>query len=166
MGMKMSDDEKPWVVGEASFPSTKPGELVIRTSERILVSVAKDGTLTYGPGYTPDEAARTFWECMAAHRQDYEERLVFFAQVEQLLAKIGEQDLRTEALRRKAASQEATPEDRFHAQRAIDQLEIFGDELFKFARGVALRDRANRQEPAQADTEQPTLVESPKRVLH
>jgi hypothetical protein len=32
-----------------------------------LVTIHPDGTLTYGPNYQPDEAARTFWEALAAH---------------------------------------------------------------------------------------------------
>lgn len=34
-----------------------------------LVTIHPDGTLQYGPDYTPDEAARAFWEAMAAHGQ-------------------------------------------------------------------------------------------------
>ncbi|MFJ4926815.1 hypothetical protein [Streptomyces sp. NPDC088736] len=29
-----------------------------------LVTIHPDGTLTYGPGYTPDEAARRFWDAL------------------------------------------------------------------------------------------------------
>lgn len=29
-----------------------------------LVKIHPDGTLEYGPGYTPDEAARSFWDAM------------------------------------------------------------------------------------------------------
>lgn len=29
-----------------------------------LVTIHPDGTLDYGPGYTPDEAARCFWEAL------------------------------------------------------------------------------------------------------
>ena len=57
----------------------------------VLVRIAADGTLTYGPEYTPDEAAKMFWEALARRRADYEERLVFLAHVEKLLARIGEQ---------------------------------------------------------------------------
>jgi hypothetical protein len=166
MRMNMDDDEKPPKDDdEGPIPYAKPTELVVGTASNPLVTIAKDGTLTYGLNYTPDEAARAFWEMMAKRRHDYEERLVFFAHVEQLLAKLGEQDLRTEALRNKAAAPDATPHDDFQAQRAIDQLGLYADEMFKFARGMALRDRANRQEPAQADIEQP-VPQGPKRVLH
>lgn len=160
----MPDDEDP--KDGPSIPYAAPGELVIGTASHTLVTIQKDGTLIYSPGYTPDEAARIFWEALARRRPDYEERLVFLAHIERLLAKLGEQDLRTEALRKSAASQTAAPADHFNAQRAIDQLGLYADELFKFARGVALRDRANREEPAQLDTEQPAPEKVPKRTLH
>lgn len=32
-----------------------------------LVRIHPDGTLEYGPNYTPDEAARTFWDAMRHH---------------------------------------------------------------------------------------------------
>lgn len=35
----------------------------------VLVEIAHDGTLTYGEGYTPDDAARRFWDALAAARQ-------------------------------------------------------------------------------------------------
>lgn len=33
-----------------------------------LVSIRPSGELEYGPNYTPDEAARLFWEALASHR--------------------------------------------------------------------------------------------------
>ena len=158
----MSDEKPPW--GDA----LKAGELVIGTSEGVLVAIAPNGTLTYGPNYTPDEAAKMFWEALARRRTDYEQRLVFITHVEKLLARVGEQDLRTETARTRAAAQDASPHDHFQAKRAMDQLNMYWHELIEFARGVALRDRANRQEPAQADVEQPMneTPAPPKRVLH
>lgn len=32
---------------------------------RLMVTVKRDGTLAYGEGYTPDAAARLFWEALA-----------------------------------------------------------------------------------------------------
>lgn len=32
---------------------------------KLLIRVNRDGTLEYGEGYTPDEAARLFWEALA-----------------------------------------------------------------------------------------------------
>lgn len=44
---------------------TAPSNIVIagRNGEP-LVTIGMDGTLTYGPHYTPDEAAKVFWEAM------------------------------------------------------------------------------------------------------
>jgi hypothetical protein len=30
-----------------------------------LITIRQDGTLVYGPDYTPDTAARTFWEALS-----------------------------------------------------------------------------------------------------
>ena len=96
-------------------PKGRPGELVIGTSmDNILVTIAKDGTLTYGPGYTPDAAAKMFWEALAKRRDDYEERLVFITHIEKLMARIGEQDMRAETARMQAAETK-TPHDEFQA---------------------------------------------------
>ncbi len=35
-----------------------------------LVTVHGDGRITYGAGYTPDEAARVFWEALAHPSED------------------------------------------------------------------------------------------------
>jgi hypothetical protein len=137
MGMKaMSDDDQ-------RLPEGRPGELVIGTSpERILVRIAADGTLTYGPEYTPDEAAQVFWQALARQREGGEEKMVLLAHVEKLLARIGEQDLRTETARMQA-SETKSAHDEFQAERATGQLEVLVHELIELARGIALRDRDN-----------------------
>lgn len=125
----MSEEQKP------------SNELSIVTSEgRVLVRIAPDGTLTYGPGYSPDEAAVEFWEAMARRRVDYEERLVFFTSVEHLLVRLGKQDLITEKARIQATSDGATPHDHFTAERAVGQLEVLAHELIELGRGLALRE--------------------------
>ena len=137
-----NEDRKP--------PEGRPGELVIGTSQdRILVRIASDGTLTYGPEYTPDEASKVFWEAMAKQRVQHEERLVLMAHVEKLLARIGEQDLRTETARIMAAETK-NPHDEFQAERAIGQLEVLVNEMIELARGIALRDRSNGSPPPAA----------------
>ena len=40
--------------------------LVIGDKRGLLVSIKPDGTLEYGKDYTPDAAAKVFWEAMAA----------------------------------------------------------------------------------------------------
>lgn len=139
-----------------------PKELVIGTSsDRVLVKIGPDGSLTYGPDYTPDEAAKAFWEAMAARRKDYEERLLFFAHVERLLARMGEQDLRTEQMRITALSKDATPVDKFNAERALGQLEVLVHEVLELSRGVALRDRENRKDEDEGSPPTP-----PKHLLN
>jgi len=48
--------------------STVPTALAIHGSNgNILVSISmNDGTLTFGPNYTPDAAARAFWEAISS----------------------------------------------------------------------------------------------------
>jgi hypothetical protein len=53
------DDEKP-----------SENDLVIATQSRVLVVIKPDGALSYGPGYTPDEAASVFWEALARKRRE------------------------------------------------------------------------------------------------
>ena len=55
---------------EPFFPSTINVEedplLTIRGAEdRMMVEIHSDGTLRFGEGYTPNEAARIFWEAIA-----------------------------------------------------------------------------------------------------
>lgn len=33
------------------------------------VTIAHDGTITYGPGYTPDAAAKVFWDAVGLERK-------------------------------------------------------------------------------------------------
>lgn len=126
----MAEEEKP-----------KTNDLMIVTSEgRLLVRIAPDGTLTYGPGYTPEEAAVEFWEMMARKRIDYETRLVFLSRIEELLVRLGKQDLVTEKARLRAQEPEASAHDNFTAERAVGQLEVLVHELIEYGRGLALRE--------------------------
>lgn len=49
------------------------GDLVIGTLSRVFVTIKPDGSLLYGEGYTPDEAAAVFWEALARKRVEAEE---------------------------------------------------------------------------------------------
>jgi hypothetical protein len=132
---------------DSKIPEARPNELVVGTDGgRVLVRIGPDGTLTYGDDYTPDEAAKAFWEAMARRRVDYEQRLVFLAQIENLMARVGEQDLVTETARLKAAGPGGTPQDAFGADMAMAQLNTLVHELLEFARGIAYRNRHNREE--------------------
>ena len=48
---------------------TAPTSLIsVSDGGRLLVSISPDGEVTYGEGVTPTEAAKRFWEAIAAHR--------------------------------------------------------------------------------------------------
>ena len=48
-------------------PTTPPYILEIRNSgPEALVTLHNDGTMEFGPNYTPTEAARIFWEAVAS----------------------------------------------------------------------------------------------------
>ena len=52
-----------------------PSMLQINGSHNeMLVAIKQDGTIEYGPNYTPDEAARVFWEAIAGY-SPYKEKL-------------------------------------------------------------------------------------------
>jgi hypothetical protein len=152
--MKMDDRD------DSKIPRN-PNELVIGTSSgRVLVRIQPNGDLSYGEDYTPDEAAKEFWEAIARRRSDYEVRLVFITHVEQLLARVGEQDLKVEAAREKAQKSE-DPRDSFSAEMAMSQLQLLWHELIEFARGIAYRNRHNREEEVKAEP-----MEVPKKFLN
>ena len=60
--------------GSITAADPLPGNIVIRPvhNRPPLVTIHPDGTLEYGPDYTPDEAARVFWDAMAARAQSME----------------------------------------------------------------------------------------------
>lgn len=117
------------------------GELVIATSrERVLVRIQKDGTLTYGPDYTPDEAAEVFWRAFARRRAAANVREGVLGHIEHLMIKLGNQDLRNEQCQLKAQSEHATADDHFQAERTHAQLEVYVHQLIELARGLALRE--------------------------
>ena len=41
--------------------------LTVQNNGRDLIALARDGTVAYGKGYNPDEAARVFWSAVAAN---------------------------------------------------------------------------------------------------
>jgi hypothetical protein len=57
------------LAGSIALHSSQASLLTIHGGEGLgdLVSINRDGTLTYGPNYTPDTAAKSFWEAMARH---------------------------------------------------------------------------------------------------
>lgn len=53
---------------QVSAPPLPPNIIEIRGTTAVpLVTIKPDGAIEYGPNYTPDEAARTFWQAMSAY---------------------------------------------------------------------------------------------------
>ncbi|WP_329131509.1 hypothetical protein OG552_10385 [Streptomyces sp. NBC_01476] len=48
-------------------PRTDPAFSFHNAANEPLVAIYPDGSLQYGPGYDPDDAARQFWGAMAVH---------------------------------------------------------------------------------------------------
>lgn len=119
--------------------------VVVTSSGFLIVRIRPDGTVTFGEGYTPDEAAKAFWQSVANARVEDEASRVLAEHTEGLLIKLGEQDLRYEECQRKAQSDEGTHHDAYQAERARGQLEMYVHQLIELARGLVLRNRANQE---------------------
>jgi hypothetical protein len=48
-------------------PPTPPRIIISSENGTPLVTIHPNGTLEYGPGYSPDEAARRFWDAMRVY---------------------------------------------------------------------------------------------------
>lgn len=141
-----SDEPRPAATPSFSDRVGK-NDLVIGTSrERILVIVKADGTLEYGPEYTPDEAAVTFWEAMGRRRLEMEDRLLVIQHMEGLLTRLGRQDMVVETLRRGAQDEENPQRKRALELRAADEtrrLEMYVHQTLELGRGLARRPEVN-----------------------
>ncbi len=121
-------------------PRTHPGDLVIGTSKgRILVRIHPDGTLTYGPEYTPDEAAVEFWTQMSIRRLESEERVLHLGFIEQMLLRLGNADVAHESAVLRSRRPEATEHDRFMAEISRLNLESVVHQTIEFSRGLVAR---------------------------
>jgi len=132
----MSDDTK-------GPPKSENGDLVIGTSpDRVLVIIKKSGEVVYGPEYTPDEAAVTFWEAMGQRRLEMEDNILTFQHMRAIFTRLGEQDLRTEHFRLRAA-EETDPDKRSElsmaAENAMAKLSMIAHEAVEFGRAMARR---------------------------
>jgi hypothetical protein len=67
--------------------------IIATTASRVLVRIKPDGSLVYGPDYTPDEAADVFWRALARRRAEAEVKELRFRHIEKLLIEAGEADL-------------------------------------------------------------------------
>ena len=69
--MTAAEDLPYTTLGVIAAADPTPSTISIRPihNRPPLVTIHPDGTLEYGPDYTPDEAARVFWDAMAARAQ-------------------------------------------------------------------------------------------------
>ncbi|RIH58139.1 hypothetical protein D3C59_37070 [Streptomyces sp. SHP22-7] len=66
-----------YTVGSPAFTAmtVPPSQIVIDGAHGPLVTIhLTDGRLEYGPGYTPDEAARRFWDAVRKHMPELREK--------------------------------------------------------------------------------------------
>jgi hypothetical protein len=149
-------------IPERRFAREHPGDLIIGTSkERMLVRIHPDGQLTYGPEYTPDEAAVTFWEEMGRRRLESEARIIQIMATERLLARIGQADLAYERAQRRAQTDTASEHDRFMEEMSRRSLEARVHELVEFARGIYLG-RPDLQEQVRTPIFEPPPAAEPE----
>lgn len=118
-----------------------PGEMIIATNQRMLVGIQPDGTLRFGEGYTPSEAAEIFWTSLALKRKDMEERLTHLGVMEQLMVRVGQADLRYEEASLRARLETAIEDDWFRSEMARRNLESLVHQMIEVCRGLALRDQ-------------------------
>jgi hypothetical protein len=128
-------------------------DLVIATSaSRVLLRIKPDGTLSYGPGYTPDEAAAVFWQALARRRAEADKeaqlRDAFWRHTEKLLVEAGEADLANQVAHERVtrlatASTAADRADRVQANleaaRTNEALNMAATRLVELGRRLALR---------------------------
>jgi|SRR5688572_23428714 hypothetical protein len=124
--------------------SDTENDLVIATSaSRILVRIKPDGTLLYGPEYTPDEAAEVLWQALARRRADAAVKEVLYAQMEHALTTVGRADLANEAAQAAATEQggmgKAGSQAVLGAHQALRKLEAAVHAVIELGRGLAER---------------------------
>jgi hypothetical protein len=119
------------------------GALAIGTRQEILVLIKPNGSLEYGPNYTPDAAATIFWEAMGQKRLEAEDRILVLQHMEAVMTRLGVADLQAERLRRRAALEEDESRRRELDQLAelgIRRLELICQEAIELGRALAGRD--------------------------
>ncbi len=118
----------------------QPGDMALGTKDRVLVVIRADGTLKYGPDYTPDEAAQVFWTVMARKRVEFEETLALHNHLKDLVTQIGEADLDNEKAIHLARGLVGTPDGgaaSLKAFRAHAFLEGLVHQVIELGRGLA-----------------------------
>ncbi len=136
------DDVQPSGAQSAAIPrfGEHPGDLIIGTSrDRILVRIHPDGTLTYGPEYTPDEAAVEFWTQMAIRRLESEERIIHLGVMEMILMQVGRADFAYQEAQVRARQEGASEHDRFMEEMSRRSLETMIHQAVESGRGLIAR---------------------------
>ena len=116
--MRGADEPRP-PTPEEEVARAHPGELVIATSpQRVLVRILRDGTVLYGPEYTPDEAAVTLWTAIGARRPYFDARMRYMDLLELHVALIAVADQAYEAAQNalRAALGNAETTERFREE--------------------------------------------------
>lgn len=123
--------------------SAQPGDMVIGTSRnRILVTIKADGTLQYGPEYSPDEAATVFWEAMGQRRIAMEDRFLVIQHMEAVLTRLGRADMECERLRRQADSEPDELRKREltqYAELSMNRLNMVAHQAIELGRALVRR---------------------------
>jgi hypothetical protein len=144
LGITPRKNLTPDELREAAAPNANRNDLVIATRNQLLVVIRPDGTLEYGPNYTPDAAALVFWEAMARRRQNYEERMLLYAHIEQLLMRVGQQDAEYERQSLRALEENLEPHEKAqrdqYAELARRRLEMEVHSVIELARGLIRRE--------------------------
>lgn len=105
------------VTPEEAVAQSHPGELVIATStKRVLVRIQPDGTIIYGEGYTPDEAAVELWMAIARQGTNFHARMRHLNMLELHIALIAQADQAYEAAQHAAKAPDATEADKFREE--------------------------------------------------
>jgi hypothetical protein len=139
------------------------GVLTIATnSGRVIVKIDPTGRISYGEGYTPDDAAELFWTSLALKRPGMENRLRHLAIMEALLIRVGRADLNAERAVLAARAEGATEHTQQLAQMAHRNLEGLVGAVIEIGRGLASRHTAPSQaDPAQDDHNWTTVPPPP-----
>jgi hypothetical protein len=114
-----------------------PGELVIATADRVLARIGPDGTVVYGEGATPDEAARELWEAIARHRPHFDARMNYLNLLELHVALLAVADQAYETAQAAAMAPGATENERFREEMSRRSLETRVHGIIEFAREFA-----------------------------
>lgn len=121
--------------------------------------IQPDGTVLYGEGYTPDEAAVMLWEAIGRRRPDYQVRLTYLDMLELHVALLAVADQAYEnaqtAVRAAVGNAETTEREReglrFREEMSRRSLETRVHGIIEFAREFAIQ--------------RPDLIDQARRVI-